>query len=63
MEFKDIKNLSTSEIRKKEAGLRRDLFESSMKNSLGQQGNPIAIRGLRRDIARLQTALNQQKAK
>ena len=41
---------------KKATELRKDIFESKMKNSLGQLANPMTIRQARRDVARLNTA-------
>lgn len=61
MKFADIKDLSRSELTKKRDGLRADLFQASMKNGLGQLSNPVQIRFLRRDLARIETALSGNK--
>lgn len=60
MKYTEIKDLSVAELKKKKAGLTDELFTSSMKNSLGQLGNPLEIRKLRRDVARVNTALVQK---
>ncbi len=57
MKFEDIKNLSAPELRKKIRESRTGMFEAKMKNAMGQMTNPISIRGMRKDIARLKTAL------
>lgn len=57
MKFKDIQGLSAKELKKKQAALRKDLFEATMKNSLGQLSNPLEIRKLRRQVAQVATAI------
>ena len=57
MKFNDIKDLSVEELRKRHKSLREEFFETKMKHSLGQVANPLQIRGLRRDVARIKTAL------
>ena len=57
MKFKDMKGLSVKELNKKLVELKKDLFQAKMKNQLGQLGNPVSIRFLRKDIARCATAL------
>lgn len=56
MKYSDISGLSEKELNKKATELRKDIFEARMKNSLGQLANPMTIRELRRDIARMKTA-------
>jgi large subunit ribosomal protein L29 len=60
MTFEEIKELTSSELRKRTVQLRAELFEARMKHSIGQLGNPIEIRGKRRDLARLKTALHMK---
>jgi large subunit ribosomal protein L29 len=60
MKFTEIKDLTSDELRKKQTQLRDELFETKMKHSLGQVGNPVEIRGRRRDIARVATAINMK---
>lgn len=57
MKFVDIKDLAETELMKKQKALAGDLFELKMKNELGQLGNPLKIRSLRRELARVKTAL------
>jgi large subunit ribosomal protein L29 len=63
MKFEDVSGLSVEELRKKAQELSKNLFEMKMKNSLGQLGNPLEIRFVRRDIARVKTAINQKTSK
>jgi large subunit ribosomal protein L29 len=60
MDYKDIKELSATELKKKKSSLVQDLFDAKIKNQLGQLGNPFEIRHLRKSIARLNTALVQK---
>lgn len=61
MKFEEIKGLSPVELGKKEVELRKELFQATMKNSLGQLGSPIQIRALRRNVARILTAKRQKQ--
>ncbi len=62
MKFSEIKDLTVEELRKRMKAMREELFESTMKHSLGQLANPVSIRVKRKDIARVQTALNAKLA-
>lgn len=63
MKFVEIKDLSVTELKKKRASLSEELFQARIKNSIGQLANPIEIRNLRRDIARINTAIVKQVAR
>jgi large subunit ribosomal protein L29 len=60
MKYADVAGLAVSELRKRQSELRAQLFQSKMKNALGQLANPMTIRALRRDVARIQTVLAQK---
>ncbi|MFN8943614.1 MAG: 50S ribosomal protein L29 [Pseudobdellovibrionaceae bacterium] len=55
--------LSPSEITKQLKASGKELFEAKMKNKLGQLSNPLVIRKMRKDIARLETMKTQVQAK
>lgn len=57
MKYTEIKDMSVAELKKKRSALSEQLFEIKMKNSIGQLSNPLTIRQLRRDIARINTAI------
>jgi len=57
MKYADISGLGDVEINKKIRETKEKMFDAKMKNAMGQMTNPVSIRGLRRDIARLKTAL------
>ncbi len=60
MDFKDIKDLSAAELKKKKETLTEEIFLAKTKNALGQLASPIQIRGMRRDLARVMTALTHK---
>lgn len=55
--------LSPTEITKQLKSTGKELFEARMKNKLGQLANPLVIRKMRKDIARLETMKTQAKSK
>ena len=59
MKYLEIKNLKQSELRKKLQQLNQDVFDAKMKLSMQRLPDPLTLRRLRRDRARIQTALNQ----
>jgi large subunit ribosomal protein L29 len=63
MKFADIHDLTVEELRKRERSMAEELFELKMKHSLGQLSNPLQIRGVRRDISRVKTALTVKLAR
>lgn len=60
MKYNEIKDLGVAELKKKKSQLNADMFTAKMKNNLGQLANPLEIRQIRKDIARVQTALVQK---
>lgn len=63
MKFSDVKDLDAVEVNKKIRETKEKLFDAKMKNSMGQMTSPISIRQMRRDVARLKTALTMKKKK
>jgi large subunit ribosomal protein L29 len=57
MKFAEVKDLSVAEMKKKKAGWTDELFQARIKNSIGQLANPLEIRHLRRNIAKINTAI------
>ncbi len=56
MKYAELKDLTAEELRQKEAALREDLFKLRLRQASTQVENPMRIRQLRHDIARVQTA-------
>lgn len=57
MKYSDIKDLGSVEINKKIRETKESIFDAQMKNAMGQLSNPVSLRWMRRDIAKLKTAL------
>jgi large subunit ribosomal protein L29 len=56
MKYAELKDLTAEELRQKQAGLQDELFKLRLRQATSQVENPMRIRQLRRDIARIRTA-------
>jgi large subunit ribosomal protein L29 len=56
MKYGELKDLTMEELRQKEAELQEGLFKLRLRQATTQLENPMRIRQLRRDIARIRTA-------
>ena len=63
MTSKEIRELSPAEITTKLRNVRDELLQLRLRKHTGQVEKPHMIRVLRKDIARLETILNEKKAK
>ncbi len=61
MKAKEFRNLSAEELRQKYQDLLKERFDLSMLNVTGKVDNPLRLRYLRRDIARISTILRERK--
>jgi large subunit ribosomal protein L29 len=62
MKAKDIRERSDDELRKALGDLEEQLFKLRFQKSTGQIENPIKIREVRKDIARVLTVMNERQA-
>lgn len=60
MKFQEIAHLDKKELRQRLNKSRSELFDSRMKQKVQRLSDPLLIRRLRRDVARLQTALSSK---
>ena len=60
MRAKEIRDLTSDEIHQKERELAEELFRLRLRKSTGQLDNPMRLRHLRRDIARLKTIQHER---
>ncbi len=60
MTAKEIRDLSTEEIKKKIRDTRNELVQLRVRKQAGQVEKPSEFRAMRRDIARLETILNEK---
>jgi large subunit ribosomal protein L29 len=61
MKYSEMQSLSTVDLVKKRKEISGEIFNLKMKNSIGQAGNPVQIRTLRKDVARINTAISAKK--
>jgi len=62
MKYGEVKDLTAEELGQKEAALREELFKLRLRQATAQVENPMRIRALRRDIARVKTAQRTRAA-
>jgi large subunit ribosomal protein L29 len=60
MRAREIRDLTSEEIRQKEGELAEELFRLRLRKSTGQLDNPMRLRHLRRDISRLKTIQHER---
>jgi len=63
MKMKEITELSTDELLTKRRDLRQESLHLRLQQQSGQLEQPSRLRLLRRDVARIQTALAQRAKK
>ena len=61
MKAREIRDLSPDEIRQKAADLEREYFELRKIKATGKLEDPLKLRRVRREIARVRTVLNGTK--
>ena len=59
MKLREMKELSADELQAKEGEFRDQLFKLRFQKSLGQLENPMKIKNIKKDIARIKTLLKQ----
>lgn len=62
MKARELKERSIEELRRTETELKEQLFKLRFQKATGQIDNPVKIRLVRKDIARVQTILAQRLA-
>jgi len=65
MKVAELRETTTDELRKKEQDLRKELFNLRFQQATGEIENPMRIRAIRKDIAKILTVItekNEQKA-
>ena len=58
----ELRDLSLDELRSKEKDLDDQLFRLRIQKSMGQLDQPLKVRGVRRDLARVKTLLREKKS-
>lgn len=63
MKASELKDLTLDELAKKETDLRKELFNLSFQKATGEIENPMRIRAIKKDIARVLTVITEKKRK
>ena len=63
MKANEIRDLSELELSNKLAELKKDLFNLRLQHATNQLDNPIRIKDVKRDIARVFTVIRQNELK
>lgn len=61
MKAKELENLSEKELATRLRELKEELFNLRFQNVTGQLENPVRLRQVRRDIARVKTVQRQRE--
>ena len=61
MKINELRKLSTEELTKKVAEAKRELLDLRLKNATGALDKPSKIKELRKDVARMNTIINERK--
>ena len=61
MKAKEINELTTAEMLEKEKQLKEELFNLRFQLATGKLENPARLKEVRKNIARIKTALRQQE--
>lgn len=57
----DLRTMTVDELREEEKNLRKELFNLNFQKVTGEIENPMRIRQVRKDIARVLTVINEKK--
>jgi large subunit ribosomal protein L29 len=60
MKSKDIRELSIEEMKKKIDQFEEELFNLRFQAKMGQLANPLQLKAIRRDVARINTIINEK---
>ena len=57
----DVRDMTETEVEQKIGEMKQELFHLRFRNAMRQLDDPLTIRFMRRDVARLKTALSEHK--
>ncbi|EDS72341.1 50S ribosomal protein L29 [Anaerofustis stercorihominis] len=61
MKAQDIRNMSEQELNNQLSSLKEELFNLRFQHATGQLDNPLKIREVKRDYARVKTVLRERE--
>ena len=62
MKYSELKNMSVKELEQKLDDLKSELFNLRFQHTVNQLDNPIRLKAVRKDIARVMTMLGEKNA-
>ncbi|NWF98734.1 MAG: 50S ribosomal protein L29 [Nitrospirae bacterium] len=60
MKTSELRALTVDELKRKESDLRKELFNLRFQRATGEIENPMRIRAVRKDIARILTVVTEK---
>lgn len=63
MKMSELKDLTSSELGVKSRDLRQELFNLRLQQASSQLEKPARLRGIRRDVARIETRISELRTK
>ena len=63
MKIENIRSMSQQELTAKEAELKKELFNLRFQHVTGQLDNPVKMKEVKRDIAKVKTVLRENELK
>ena len=61
MKAKELRDLTDEELKQRFADTEQELFDLRIQKSTGQLEQPLRVRGVRKDIARIRTMMVERK--
>ena len=61
MKARELRELSEEELQSKEEELKDQLFKLKFQQAIGQLENPMKLKNIKKDIARIKTILREKK--
>jgi len=61
MKIKEVRDLSPGDLQARQKEQRQNLFQLRLQKTIGQLEKPSQIRAIRREIARIETVLNERR--
>jgi large subunit ribosomal protein L29 len=63
MKITELRSLSKDELLQKEKDLKKELFNLRFRHKMSELENPVKIRDIRKDIARVKTIMRELKGR
>ena len=61
MKANELRDMTVEELNTKLSDLKTEFFNRRFQKATGQLGNPLSIRDIKRDIARVKTVLRERE--